>query len=349
MKNIQTTLFILLLGIAILAACSGLPSLSQVQYRASRVIKKNDKDDDGKISRDEWRRRPALFKKIDKDKNGYLSLEELRVHFSDPAKEALKAEPKQSPETGGGRTTRAALDRETLCAIGRGRKCTMKPAIARGLFETGLRPRFPENVKCRDIDEQYAISYTYKRNREAYHGGIDMPAPWGTPMIAAAAGTVVGKYRGERSARGIEIVLRHSPEDTGIPLWIYTQYAHFDEMPTLAVGQRLDMGEILGPTGNSGISPRTGEQSERRRPAIHFAVFYSTSEQYVALRNKIIPVNGQWMDPVALFRKKLPLDSYAMKALPEEEQQVPISIMLDDGEAFPANTKIVWPYTCTRR
>ncbi len=59
--------------------------------------------------------------------------------------------------------------------------------------------------------------------------------------------------------------------------------------------------------------------------------------------------NAELQDPVALFRKKLPLDSYAMKALPEEEKQVPISIMLDDGEAFPANTKIVWPYTCTRR
>ncbi|MFQ5898758.1 MAG: peptidoglycan DD-metalloendopeptidase family protein [Candidatus Methylomirabilia bacterium] len=349
MKNTQTALFMLLSGIVILAACSGSPGLSQVQYRASRAIKENDKDDDGKISRDEWRKRPAVFKIIDTDKDGYLSLEELRVHFSGPAKEGLKASPKRSPETGGGRTTRAALDRVTLCAIGRGWTCDMKHAIARGLFETGLRPRFPENVICHDIDEEYAISYTHKRNRESYHGGIDMPAPWGTPIIAAAAGTVVGKFLGENTPRGIEIVLRHSPEDTGIPLWIYTQYTHFDEMPTLAVGQRVRMGEILGPTGNTGINVRTGIQSRKRRPAIHFGVFYSTSELYVALRRKIIPVNGHWMDPVALFRKKLPLDSYAMKALPEEEKQVPISYMLDDGEAFPANTKIVWPYTCTRR
>jgi hypothetical protein len=55
------------------------------------------------------------------------------------------------------------------------------------------------------------------------------------------------------------------------------------------------------------------------------------------------------MDPVALFRKKLPLDTASMKALPGAEKQVAISIMFDDGEVFPANTKIVWPYTCTRR
>ncbi|MBI4489318.1 MAG: M23 family metallopeptidase [Deltaproteobacteria bacterium] len=257
--------------------------------------------------------------------------------------------PEQSAETGKGRTTGAALDPVTRCAIGRWRTCDIKQAVARGLFETGLRPSFPENAKCRDIDEGYAISYAQKRNREAYHGGIDMPAPWGTPMIAAAAGTVVGKYLGENSARGIEIVLRHSPEDTGIPLWIYTQYAHFSEMPTLKIGQRVRMGENLGPTGNSGIDPRRGTQSTKRRPAIHFAVFYSTGELYADIRDTIIPVEGRWMDPVALFRKKLPLDSDSMKALPEEEKQVPISIMFDDGETFPADTKIIWPYTCARR
>lgn len=257
--------------------------------------------------------------------------------------------PEQITEADRGRKTGAAIDPVTRCAIGRFRQCDIKLAVARGLFETGLSPSFPENAKCREIDDWYAMDYTSRRPREAYHGGIDIPAPWGTPMIAAAAGAVVGKYLGEHSARGIEIVLRHSPEDTGIPLWIYTQYGHFSEMPNLKVGQRVRMGEVLGPTGNSGISPRTGRQSTRRRPAIHFGVFYSTSELYADIRDTIIPVEGHWMDPVALFRKKLPLDSGSMKGLPEAEKQVPISIMFDDGEAFPANTEIVWPYTCTRR
>ncbi|MDP6280045.1 MAG: M23 family metallopeptidase [Nitrospinota bacterium] len=251
------------------------------------------------------------------------------------------APPKKAPETSDVPTAGDAPDPATLCAIWRGRSCDIKLAIERGLFETGLRPRFPENVECRDIDEQYAISYTHKRPRESYHGGIDMPAPWGIPIIAAAAGTVVGKFRGEDTPRGIEIVLRHSPENTGIPLWIYTQYTHFSEMPKQAVGQRVRMGEVVGPTGNTGISTRTGRQSRRRRPAIHFGVLYSTSGKYAALRRAIIPENGQWMDPVALFRKKLPLDSDAMKALPAAEKKVPISFMLEGGEAFPADTKIV--------
>ncbi len=342
---IQTALFILLSGIVIL----GSTGISHAQDRASRVIMKNDKDGDGKISGEEWHRRPGRFRKIDTDEDGYLSLEELRARFGGQGKKASDAGAEHKPATGDRRTTRDALDRATLCGVGRGRRCGgMKPAIARGLFETGLRPRFPDNLACRDIDEHYAISYTYKRDREAYHGGIDMPAPWGTPMIAAASGTVVAKYRGERTRRGVEIILRHSPEDTGIPLWIYTQYAHFDAMPKQVVGQRVRMGEILGPTGNSGIG-RRGVQSSRRRPAIHFAVWYSTGPQYVVLRKKVIPVNGHWMDPNALFRKILPLDSDAMKALPAAEKQVSISVMLDDGEAIPADTKIVWPYRCKRR
>lgn len=245
-----------------------------------------------------------------------------------------------------GQTTEADLDEETLCGIGRLRRCDIALAVKRGLFETGLRPRFPDGLKCRGIDEQWAISYTQKRGREAYHGGIDMPVPFGTPMIAAAAGTVVGIYRGEETYRGMEITLRHSPEDTGLPLWIYTQYAHFDEMPAQEVGQRVSMGEVLGPTGNSG---KTGRSGRPRRPAIHFAVWFSTSPNYADVRDRIIPVDGYWMDPNALFRKQLPFDSNSMKALPKAEKKIPIPVMVDDGELIPANTKIVWPYVCKRK
>lgn len=322
------------------------PGLSQAQGRAERSIKKNDVDGDGRVSRDEWRKGGRRFKKIDTDRDGYITLEEFRERFDETAGEEESA---SEPETLlDGQTTRDALDEETLCAIGRSRRCDINVAIDRGLFETGLRPVFPENAECRDIDEQYAISYTYKRNRENYHGGIDMPAPWGTPMIAVAAGTVVAKFRGEKTHRGIEIWLRHSPEDTGIPFWIYTQYTHFDEMPKLDVGQRVSMGEVLGPTGNTGISTRTGVQSTRRRPAIHFAVFYTESDQFVVLRNKVVPVESYWMDPNALFRKEPPFDSHSMKALPDEEQQIPVSVMFEDGETVPTDTKIVWPYTCER-
>lgn len=243
------------------------------------------------------------------------------------------------------------VTRETLCGIGRGRQCDINLAIELGLFETGLRPRFPTNAQCRDIDEQWAIDYTYKRPREAYHGGIDMPAPFGTPIIAAAAGTVVAISASPDSFRGAEIILRHSPDDTGIPLWIYTQYAHFDAAPKLQVGQRVAMGQTLGPTGNSGRRPKRAQRrrgQRQRRPAIHFAVWFSNDPGYALHRDIIIPVKGRWMDPNALYRGKPPFDSTAMKALPEPEKNIPIPVMFEDGGAYPTGTKLIWPYACKR-
>jgi len=153
------------------------------------------------------------------------------------------------------RIPRNALDQTSFCAIARKSPCAPKVAFARGLFETGLYPRFADGVKCRAIDsERYAIDYTYKRNRPSRHGGIDMPAPFGTPIYAAAAGTVVGVYPG-KGAQGIHVILRDTPQDTGLPIWVYTVYAHLNKMPSLRVGQHLKMGDLIGPTGNSGVTP----------------------------------------------------------------------------------------------
>jgi Peptidase family M23 len=276
------------------------------------------------------------------------------------------------------RIARGALDRESLCGIGRGRDCSIKVAIARGMFQTGLRPHFAADARCREIDEHWAIDYTYKRDREAYHGGIDMPAAFGTPILAAAAGTVVGIYSAGDNSRGIQVILRHTPQDTGIPLWIYTVYAHLQKMPNLNIGDRLGMGDVIGPTGNTGrlgvhkggrgdgsgggegrrgrggagradADNRSHRHHAARRPAVHFAVYFSASPKYAALRQIVIPADGYWMDPVALFRAKPPFDSKSMRALPAADKRIPIPYMLADGTAHPKGTKLIWPYACTRR
>ncbi len=241
-----------------------------------------------------------------------------------------------------------AVDRMTLCGIGRLPNCDAQTAVDRGLFPTGLRPRFPAGLKCPDIDEAYAISYSHKRDREVYHGGIDMPASYGTPILAAADGQVIGIYSGIDSMRGIEVMLRHTPQDTGIPLYIYTQYAHLHAMPDLAVGQRVRMGQTIGPTGNSGSTPSQLRSGRERRPAIHFAAWFTASPQFVAFADRIVPLDSYWMDPVALYRLRPPFDSQTMKALPAAEKAVPIPVMLADGTTQPAGTRLIWPYACSR-
>ncbi len=315
-----------------------------------------DKDGDGKLSRAEWSRR-GNFGRLDTDKDGALSLGEVRAMYEGhdeksydwPPQGMPVTEPVMDPAAKKDFVGSEAPDRQAICTIKRGRGCEPKAAIEGGLLETGLGPVFPEGANCPGIDDYFAMDYTFKRGREAYHGGIDMPVRWGTPMITAAAGTVVGKFMGENSMRGIEIAIRHSPEDTGIPLWIYTHYGHLDRMPEQEIGQRVKMGEILGPTGNSGISGGGKKQTSLRRPAIHFAVFYSESPKYAISNEIVFPMDGRWMDPIALYRQKTPLDTGAMKSLPEEDKAVAIPVMFEDGESFPAGTKFVWPYACARR
>jgi murein DD-endopeptidase MepM/ murein hydrolase activator NlpD len=255
-----------------------------------------------------------------------------------------------APAANGDRITRAELDQASFCAITRKPPCGIKTAVARGLFITGLEPRFAPGVKCAPIDQPYAMNYTFKRNRENYHAAIDMPEPFGTPVHAAAAGTVVGIYRG-RGHLGIHVILRDTPEETGLPIYIYTLYAHFETMPKLSVGEHVSEGEVLGPTGNSGAkrAHKKGHGSRARRPAVHFGVYYSASPQYAVLKHIVIPPDAYWMDPVALYRGKPPFDSAALKALAASEKKVFIPYMLADGSIHPTGSKIIWPYACERR
>ncbi len=337
--SLHSIFIVLLSSLVIFMTCGQV----QAQDKAARVMKKNDANQDGQISREEWKKSKSLFRKLDGNKDGFLSRSELSAKFSSPE----QAEP--PPATAANNPVPVeGISKQTLCAMTRSRKCELRIAVGRGLFETGLEPKFPEGLNCRGIDETWAMDYSWKRKRAALHGGIDMPAPFGTPMLATANGTVVAKFTGERSARGLQIVLRHSPKDTGIPLWIYSLYSHFDSMPELEIGQRVKVGQNLGPTGNTGINPKLGYDAGKRRPAIHFAIFYSASPEYTIHRGHVIPKDGHWMDPNALYRGRMPLDSAATKALPEAEKQVPIPVVLNDGTMRPAGSKLVWPYSCWR-
>ena len=326
--------------------------------RVARDFLHADTDGDRKLSGAEWNRR-GNFDRLDKNGDGVLSLKEVRglykghdVKDYDWPPEGMPTPAVEiDPSVKADRVGSGALDNETRCGIGREPRCDIGPQKKRGLVETGTGPRFPDNAKCPSIDDYWAMDYASKRNRQSYHGGIDVPVPWGTPMRAVAAGSVVATYEAHQSKRGTELVLRHSPEQTGLPMWTYSAYGHMDAMPDLKIGQRVEMGQIIGPTGSSGISAkgRKGSgQSSTRRPAIHLAMFYSSTNTYSEANDTVIPVDGYWLDPMAFYRAKGPFDTPSVKALPEAEKDVPIPVLFDDGTTVPAGTKLVWPYVCQR-
>lgn len=86
-----------------------------------------------------------------------------------------------------------------------------------------------------------------------FHGGIDLAAPAGTPVRAAAAGTVA--FSGRRGAAGNLVEVRHGDGTS-------TSYAHLQSR-RVAVGEKVAAGQVLGAVGSTGRS--TG-------PHLHFTV-----------------------------------------------------------------------------
>jgi len=211
--------------------------------------------------------------------------------------------------------------------------------VARGLFETGLEPVYPAAARCPAIDHPFGEPWRGPMQGVRHHGA-DIPARDGTPILAIADGVVIARYTGAEGFRGIEIVLRHAPEDTGLAAWIYTAYSHLKKMPALEVRQRVRMGEPLGPTG------RTGVPSRGRAEHLHLGVYFSERQEYVPLQHRFVPVEGHYADPVALMRRRMPLDSQSMMALPDAERRVRIPYRLTTGETVPPDARIIWPYAC---
>jgi murein DD-endopeptidase MepM/ murein hydrolase activator NlpD len=78
------------------------------------------------------------------------------------------------------------------------------------------------------------------------HQGVDFAAPTGTPVVAAADGTVTAI--GPRSAYGRTVTLSHSGGTE-------TLYAHLSSFaPGLAPGQQVRQGQMIGRVGSTGMS-----------------------------------------------------------------------------------------------
>jgi murein DD-endopeptidase MepM/ murein hydrolase activator NlpD len=107
--------------------------------------------------------------------------------------------------------------------------------------------------------EQLTDTYTQARAGGRIHDAIDIMAPRGTPVVAAAGGRIE-KLFFSNGGGGITAYVR-SPDG----VWIY-YYAHLDSYaPGLAEGQQINRGDPIGFVGSTGNASEAG-------PHLHFAI-----------------------------------------------------------------------------
>ena len=77
-----------------------------------------------------------------------------------------------------------------------------------------------------------------------FHTGIDIAVPWGTPIHAAAAGTVI--FTGWMRGYGMLVIVDHG---NGLS----TTYSHLSSY-AVHVGERVDRGQVIARIGSTGWS-----------------------------------------------------------------------------------------------
>lgn len=112
-----------------------------------------------------------------------------------------------------------------------------------------------------------------------YHQGLDLAAPLGTKVLAAASGTVVAA--GRDSSGAVVVRIRH---DDGYQ----TLYGHLDANLEVKVGQHVSAGQAIGAVGMTGNT--TG-------PHLHFGVY---KENGLAVDPAVILSSGRLPDSEVL-------------------------------------------------
>lgn len=123
-------------------------------------------------------------------------------------------------------------------------------------------------------------SFTQPRDGLRRHSAIDIPAPRGTPVVAATGGRVHRIFSSPRGGIGA-----YQIDHTGARC-LY--YAHLDGYAEgLEEGQLLNPGDAIGFVGTTGNAPDDV-------PHLHFAVMQLTGEDRCS--------EAQPINPISLFR-----------------------------------------------
>ena len=216
---------------------------------------------------------------------------------------------------------------------------------------SGLVAVFPPEAACSEIASPFGSMTRYDGSRRplnrygGLHGGIDISLEEGTPLRAIAAGKVISLGTGGMAV-GIYLWLQHSPQDTGLPFWVYSKYQHFRNLPELKAGQTVTVGQIVGLSGKTGTTGR--HYGVTGYPHLHLTTFAGLSDRYEVRGSSVVAAMSRIVDPVAIYIKRL-RDVDELERLAVDRKNVPIPHVAEDGSFHPADTRLIWPVACKRR
>ncbi|MGV8141303.1 MAG: peptidoglycan DD-metalloendopeptidase family protein, partial [Candidatus Woesearchaeota archaeon] len=120
------------------------------------------------------------------------------------------------------------------------------------------------------------------------HPGIDISAPKGTPVLAAASGTVERKLYPDWG----KIVLDHG---SGLK----TAYIHMDTIAEgITVGDKVQQGQIIGYVGGRGAN-----SADDYSPHLHFEVVSTTVNLDADYKGVNAVVKGLYVNPICFFNE----------------------------------------------
>ena len=192
---------------------------------------------------------------------------------------------------------------------------------------------------------RYDESRRTPRAKHGYHAGLDISADEGTPLVAVADREVIHKDPGGKLVEQ-QIFPRHTPEDTGLPIWLYSKYKHFRTLPDLEIGQRVAMGQVIGLSGKTGTVG--GHYGRRGYPHLHLSVYPSGSGAYRTMETVATPKDVRHLGPLAvcLGKERSVTDNHAVRALPKAAKVATTPYKTTDGGIIPADTRLIWPFLC---
>lgn len=119
---------------------------------------------------------------------------------------------------------------------------------AAGAQRIGPVPAFLSDLLRRPVWGEITSGYGWRIHpifqTPEFHTGIDIAAPWGTPVEAPADGTVI--YAGQMPANGLLLIVNHV---NGFS----TTYSHLSSY-AVRVGEQVRRGQVIARVGNTGWS-----------------------------------------------------------------------------------------------